>query len=136
MIYTLSDYFDWKVDTYKFEYYVAGFNVHPGELDDLSLDRFQGIEAKCEHFRDRADELLRFRYFEKAIKYEKISHGHSVKFIYSEKGTNFCKISTLLLSTVHTDKSKVAFSEYMNFNVKKIGRFFFKFCCLLRTSEL
>ena len=71
MIYTLSDYFDWKVDTYKFEYYVAGFNVHPGELDDLSLDRFQGIEAKCEHFRDRADELLRFRYFEKAIKFEK-----------------------------------------------------------------
>jgi len=55
----LNDYFDWKVDTYKFEYYVAGFNVHPGELDDLSLDRFQGIEAKCEHFRDRADELLR-----------------------------------------------------------------------------
>lgn len=99
MIYTLSDYFDWKVDTYKFEYYVAGFNVHPGELDDLSLDRFQGIEAKCEHFRDRADELLRFRYFEKAIKYEKISHRHSV-------------------------------------TSKKLGDFFFKFCCLLRTSEL
>ena len=74
MIHTLSDYFDWKVDTYKFEYYVAGFNVHPGELDDLSLDRFQGIEAKCEHFRDRADELLRFRYFEKAIKI----YGHSI----------------------------------------------------------
>jgi len=71
----LNDYFDWKVDTYKFEYYVAGFNVHPGELDDLSLDRFQGIEAKCEHFRDRADELLRFRYFEKAIKIKKKSHG-------------------------------------------------------------
>ena len=79
MMYTLSDYFDWKVDTYKFEYYVAGFNVHPGELDDLSLDRFQGIEAKCEHFRDRADELLRFRYFEKAIKFEKKnSYGHSI----------------------------------------------------------
>ena len=46
-----------------------------------------------------------------------------VKFVYSEKATNFCEISTLLLSTVHTDKSKVeisqnfvAFSEYMNFN--------------------
>ena len=106
MIYTLSDYFDWKVDTYKFEYYVAGFNVHPGELDDLSLDRFQGIEAKCEHFRDRADELLRFRYFEKAIKYEKISHGHSVKFIYSEKGIKVCEISTLLLSVCTVSRQK------------------------------
>ena len=55
----LTDYFYWKVDTYKFEYYVAGFNIHPGQLDDLSLERFQKIEAKCEHFRDRAGELLR-----------------------------------------------------------------------------
>ena len=45
-----------------------------------------------------------------------------VKFVYSEKATKFCEISTLLLSTVHTDKSKVeisqnfvAFSEYTNF---------------------
>ena len=45
-----------------------------------------------------------------------------VKFIYSEKATKFCKISTLLLSYVVTVKSKVeisqnfvAFSEYMNF---------------------
>ena len=45
-----------------------------------------------------------------------------LKFVYSEKATEFCEISTLLLSTVHTDKSKVeilqnfvAFSEYMNF---------------------
>ena len=45
-----------------------------------------------------------------------------IKFMYSEKATKFCQISTLLLSTVHTDKSKVeilqnfvAFSEYMNF---------------------
>ena len=43
-------------------------------------------------------------------------------FVYSEKATRFCEISNLLLSTVHTDKSKVeisqnfvAFSEYMNF---------------------
>ena len=47
-----------------------------------------------------------------------------VKFIYSEKATKFCKISTLLLSIVHTDKCKVeisqnfvAFSEYVNFNM-------------------
>ena len=39
-----------------------------------------------------------------------------------QKATKFCEIFTLLLSTVHTDKSKVdisqkfvAFSEYMNF---------------------
>ena len=45
-----------------------------------------------------------------------------VKFIYSEKATKFREISTSLLPTVHTVKSKVvifqnflAFSEYMNF---------------------
>ena len=45
-----------------------------------------------------------------------------LKFIYSEKATKFCEIFPLLLTTVHTDKSKgkilqnfVAFSEYMNF---------------------
>ena len=45
-----------------------------------------------------------------------------VKFIYSEKATKFCEIFPLLLTTVHTVKSKgkisqnfVAFSEYMNF---------------------
>ena len=45
-----------------------------------------------------------------------------VKFIYSEKATKFCEIFLLLLTTVHTDKSKgkisqnfVASSEYMNF---------------------
>ena len=46
-----------------------------------------------------------------------------LKFIYSEKATKFCEIFTLLLTTVHSIKSKVkisqnfvAFSEYMNFN--------------------
>ena len=32
-----------------------------------------------------------------------------IKFVYSEETTKFCEISTLLLSTVHTDKSKVKF---------------------------
>ena len=48
-----------------------------------------------------------------------------LKFIYSGKSTNFCKISTLLLTGTTKDKSKleiskkfVAFSDYMNF--KKI----------------
>ena len=45
-----------------------------------------------------------------------------VKFMYSEKATKFCEISTLLFTKLHTVKSKaeisqnfVAFSEYMNF---------------------
>ena len=45
-----------------------------------------------------------------------------LKFIYSEKATKFCEIFTLLLTTVHTVKSKkkisqnfMALSEYMNF---------------------
>ena len=48
-----------------------------------------------------------------------------VKFIYSDKAANFCKISTVDLSYVATVKSTVeiwqnfvAFSEYMNFNIK------------------
>ena len=46
----------------------------------------------------------------------------TLKFVYSEKATKFCEISNLLLSTVHTNKSKVeisqifsTFSGYMNF---------------------
>ena len=45
-----------------------------------------------------------------------------LKFLYSEKATKFCEISTLDLSYVVTVKSTVeisqnivAFSEYMNF---------------------
>ena len=48
-----------------------------------------------------------------------------LKFIYYEKVTKFCEISTLLLSYVVPVKSKgeisqnfVAFLEYMNFNRK------------------
>ena len=48
--------------------------------------------------------------------------GTLIKFIYSEKVTNFCGISTVDLSHVVTVKFKleisqnfVAFSEYMNF---------------------
>ena len=46
-----------------------------------------------------------------------------VKFIYSEKATKFCEISTVDLTVTTEDKFKVeisqnfvAFSEYMNFN--------------------
>ena len=51
-----------------------------------------------------------------------VQSNDQVKFIYFEKATNFCEISTLLLTIVHTVKSKVeilrnfvAFSEYTNF---------------------
>ena len=49
-----------------------------------------------------------------------------LKFIYSEKATKFCEIFTLFLSYVVPVKSKakisqifVAFSEYMNFTIKR-----------------
>ena len=48
--------------------------------------------------------------------------SHSIFFIYFDKATKACKISTLLLSVCSADKNKVeiqqnfvAFSEYMNF---------------------
>jgi hypothetical protein len=48
-----------------------------------------------------------------------------LKFIYSEKATKFCEISTINLTTVHTVKSKVeisqnfmAISEYMNYMIQ------------------
>ena len=50
---------------------------------------------------------------------------HFLKFIYSEKATKFFEIFTLLLTTVHTVKSKVkisqnvvAFSEKMNCDIQ------------------
>ena len=64
--------------------------------------------------------------------YKKINHTSyhlptsHLNFIYSEKVTEFCEISTLLLSTLHTDKGKmeisqnfVALSECMNFKIGK-----------------
>ena len=63
-----------------------------------------------------------------------VSWDFGIKFIYSEKATKFCEISTLLLSYVVPVKSKVeisqnfvAFSEYMNFNTlekhnRKLGK--------------
>ena len=41
----------------------------------------------------------------------------AIKFVYSEKATKFCEISTLLLSTVHRDKSKVEIrGDFANFS--------------------
>ena len=57
-----------------------------------------------------------------------------VKFIYSEKATNFCEISTVNLSYVVTVKSTVeisqnfvAFSEYMNYRIYTYLLFFLPF---------
>ena len=68
------------------------------------------------------------QYFNILTIYHDIKHADQtdfhicLKFIYSEKATKFCEISTLLLSYVVPVKSKVeilqnfvAFSEYMNF---------------------
>ena len=51
----------------------------------------------------------------------------TVKFVYSEKATNFCKISTIDLSSVVMVKSmevisqnSVGFSEHMNFKITKV----------------
>ena len=54
----LKDYFDWKIHTYKLNFYIEGFNDHPGELDNLSAERFERIETACTHFYDRANEIL------------------------------------------------------------------------------
>ena len=52
-----------------------------------------------------------------------INFPSMIKFIFSEKATNFCEISTVDLSDVVKDKftveisqNFVAFSEYMNFS--------------------
>ena len=54
-----------------------------------------------------------------------------LKFIYSEKATNFCEISTVDLSYIVTVKSMleisqnfVAYSEYMNFSSTKFALLF------------
>ena len=54
----------------------------------------------------------------------KLHHLYFVKFIYSEKATKFCEISTLILSYLVPVKSEVeisqnfvAISEYMNFDI-------------------
>ena len=63
------------------------------------------------------------KYFNVCIRGTKMNENFFVKFIYSEKAIDFCKISTVDLSYVVTVKSTVeilqnfvAYSEYMNFN--------------------
>ena len=63
-----------------------------------------------------------------------------IKFIYSEKAAKFCEIFPLLMTTVHTVKSKgmisqnfVAFSEYMNFTYDRKP---FQSCLLSNPSRI
>ena len=70
-----------------------------------------------------ADVDLGMKFFSRSIKIISYSYENIVKFIYSEKVTNFCEIFALLLTGTTLDKSKVkisqnlvAFSKYMNFN--------------------
>ena len=95
-------------------------NFRPCGIPDYSLMRRvilrQMMPIVCCHlgyeFDFKIDYVLIFRFFFSSM----------LKFIYSEKAAEFCEIFTLLLTTVHTVKSKlkilqnfVAFSEYMNF---------------------
>ena len=47
-----------------------------------------------------------------------------IKFIYSEKATKFCKISTLGLTdtTVQISQTLMAFSEYMNLSFQFVSQ--------------
>ena len=66
-----------------------------------------------------------------------------VKFIYSEKATNFCEISSVDLSYVVTVKYTleilkkfVAFSEYMNFTLFEISKLqLFKYALINSTTS-
>ena len=75
------------------------------------------------HSRKKTLERLQSIYGKDLVKtHLRVMDCQRVKFIYSEKATKFCEISTLLLFNVVPVKSKeeisqnfVAFSEYMNF---------------------
>ena len=78
-------------------------------------------EGNVEYGGVKVDELEK-QHFEHQIVIKLPLGLVNLEFIYSEKATKFCKIFPLLLTTVHTVKSKgkilqkfVAFSKYMNF---------------------
>ena len=69
----------------------------------------------------------RTKFYQKLQSYMYLLGLGLLKFVYSEKATKFCEISTLLLSTVHTDKMRWWFCKilwpsqnmYMNFKEMK-----------------
>ena len=61
----------------------------------------------------------------KSMSFRYASNNFIRSYIYSEKATKFCKISTVDLTgttkdkfTVEISQNFVTFSEYMNFNIK------------------
>ena len=122
--------------SYKFLYHVETFKMR----------YFWHSFVQCDEVKRRKGDCLIRQYFSKRsfVLTERISEEmqqqtavgmhfiqfwchiliyHVLKFIYSQKATKIFEIFPLLLTSVHTVKSKgkisqnfVAFSEYMNFN--------------------
>ena len=95
------------------------FDSHFMNIDKMStfLDNLPPYSCKCSLWTTPCIKTI----FRKTAKFSPL------KFIYSEKATKFCEISTLILSVCTVDKSKaeisqnfVAFSEYRNFNTSWI----------------
>ena len=95
----------------------------PPPCPHLTVPTALKIVHTTRHQQKTADDTI--FYLERTIHFlsDRQMFSLKLKLVYSEKATKFYEISTLLLSTVHTDKSKVeisqnfvAFSEYMNFN--------------------
>ena len=82
-----------------------------------------------EHVNKRNLQLIRYL-IDSVIVLLVVATSSTIRFIYSEKATKFCEISTLDLtyvvtvkSTVEISKNCVAFSEHMNFTtLHSIGK--------------
>ena len=100
-----------------------------GSLKNFAFAFFYSFLDYLDLYRDLTLVLILLHMTSKVL----VRYFFYLKFIYSEKVTKFCEIFTLLLTTVHTVKSKVkishnfvAFSEYMNFkNICSHNGFFF-----------
>ena len=89
-------------------FFLSSHMIHVRNIDKIVQDTFYAFILNCM----------------KASRLSFVPSVTVVKFIYSEKATKFCEIFSLLLTTVHTVKSKlkisqnfVAFSKYVNFNI-------------------
>ena len=81
------------------------------------------VYANSAHIFIETDDCRKIQDFKREQNVFEFDAQLALKFIYSEKATKFCKISTLYLTVCIVVKSKVeisqnfvAFSEYMNFN--------------------
>ena len=112
--------------------------IKKGKKNKVSCKRIRFLFFIRQNASQNLDEILFFRskcsdaYLSPCLKHQrgfvgemrqtmgqKYFENMKVKFIYSEKATNFFEISTLLLtgtSKVEISQNFVTFSEYMNFN--------------------